>query len=87
MLSGEATFERTTGDTNYEDFFRARLELMRTFHEAHPDKFHDLIPHYNKSVYRHRYAAGEGAIEDEDGVIPTPDVGISQADMAFMEGL
>lgn len=87
MLSGEPTFERVTGNTNYDDFYRARLELMRIFYEAHLDKYNDLILYYNKLVFRHDYLEGDGEIEIDDGVISAPDAGMSQADMAFMEGL
>ena len=60
---------------------------MGTFYDAHLDKFNDLILYYNKLIFRHDYLEGDGEIELEDCIIAAPDAGMSQADMAFMEGL
>lgn len=87
MLSGDSTFELVTSTTNYLDYYKARLELMRSFQEAHPPEFDELILYHNKQVFRHLYPEEGDEIVDEDGVIPRPDRGMNQSDMAFLEGL
>lgn len=87
MLSGEPTFEQSANNSNYLHFFRARLELMRNVEETHPQEFAELLFYYNQSVFPGLYPRGEDPIEDEDGVIQPPDLGMTQADAAFLEGL
>ncbi|QRV90381.1 hypothetical protein RhiJN_18407 [Ceratobasidium sp. AG-Ba] len=87
VLSGESSFERSTANFNYLDFYYARLRLMEAVHEEHPDSFHNLIMYFNRSVLPALYPPEGEEIDYEHGVIPPPDAGMTQSDVAFMEGL
>jgi hypothetical protein len=87
VLSGQPSFDQTASNTDHLRFFRARLELMRNVYDTHPDEFADLMLYYNQSVFPGLYPRGEEEIEDEDGVTQPPELGMTQADVAFLENL
>ncbi|QRW13307.1 hypothetical protein RhiLY_12306 [Ceratobasidium sp. AG-Ba] len=87
VLSGDSSFEQSTANMNYLDFYFARLRLMEAVYEDHPDTFDDLMTYFNRSVLPTLYPPEGEEMPYEHGAIPPPDAGMTQLDVAFMEGL
>ncbi|QRV85602.1 hypothetical protein RhiJN_13620 [Ceratobasidium sp. AG-Ba] len=87
VLSGNSSFEQSTANMNYLDFYFARLRLMEAVYEDHPDTFDDLMTYFNRSVLPTLYPPKGEEMPYEHGAIPPPDAGMTQSDVAFMEGL
>ncbi|KAG8686998.1 hypothetical protein FRC08_012201 [Ceratobasidium sp. 394] len=84
VLSGEGSFEKSTADSDYFEFFRGRLTMLSRLHERHPRIFEGLIEYLNMVVLPdiHRQP-GEGA--EVMGV--RLERGLSQRDIDFMENM
>ncbi|QRV78902.1 hypothetical protein RhiJN_06917 [Ceratobasidium sp. AG-Ba] len=65
----------------------ARLRLMEAVYEDHPDTYDDLMTYFNRSVLPTLYPPEGEEMPYEHGAIPPPDAGMTQLDVAFMEGL
>jgi hypothetical protein len=81
-------FEASTVAHDTLAFFKGRLLLLENLYDAHEDVFEDLINHYNRSVLPALHPPENEDIEmDDGGVMHAAPIGLSQADIAFMENL
>ncbi|KAG8734945.1 hypothetical protein FRC10_011168 [Ceratobasidium sp. 414] len=66
VLSGEPSFEETSGPTNYTAWYLGRLELLEGFYADESDAYNALIDYYNRQVLPDRYheeGAGDAGVD------------------------